>query len=219
MKEIIAFVHAKGNSMRLPGKNMRKLGGLPLFCHATFNAHKTISIKKAVIDSDSDEILKIGERCGAVPLKRPSHLANNDTDGNALAYWAAINYPDSKIIVQISPTAPFLHPSSIDDAISLLLEKGVDSVAGVFKDVFYEWVNGKPAYFVNGKIPNSFNKNYVIYETMGLCVVRTEFVLTHHKRLNANSCLPYFLSRLESIDINTIEDFRFAEIVWRGMRG
>jgi CMP-N-acetylneuraminic acid synthetase len=219
MKEVIAFVHAKGTSKRVPNKNLRILGHLPLFCHAIRNAQNSKLVTKVVIDSDSDEILNIGSKLGAVPLKRPAKLADNNTTGDHLAYWQASNYPDSEIILQVVPTSPFLYPTSIGEAIRMIYVEGVDSIAGVFREVFYEWIDGKPAYFsASGDIPNSFEKKPFIYETMGLCIARTKFVLANKKRINVNSCLPYFLSRIESIDINTIEDFKFAEIVWKGKK-
>lgn len=218
MSDIVGFVHAKVSSERVPGKNLRILGDKPLFCHAIMNALESQLISIVVIDSESDEILKIGEDFGAVRLKRPKELATNFATGDDLAYWQASNYNQSEIIVQVVPTSPFLLPSTIDRAIHIIHEMNVDSVVGMFSEVFYEWTNGRPIYFqADGRIPNSFEKEPIIYETTGLYVIRTDFVLKHKKRLNPESCAQCFLSRLESVDINTPEDFDFAEIVWRGL--
>lgn len=217
--QVVAFVHAKGTSTRVPSKNLRILGDKPLFCHAIENALNAKMVDSVVIDSDSEEILKIGEKYGAIPLLRPKELANNLATGDDLAYWQASNYPDSNIVLQVIPTAPFLHSGSIDDAINLLLtnpEK--DSVAGVYEDAFYTWVNGKPAYFKSdGSIPNSFELAKTIYETTGLYVNYTKAVLQTKRRLNPEKCLSKLLSKIESIDINTPEDFEFAEIIWKGL--
>ena len=85
--------------------------------------------------------------------------------------------------------------------------------------MFYLWRDGRPSYHrSNGSIPNSFEIEPLVYETTGLYVNRTEFVLRNHRRLNPASCAMLGLSRLEAVDINTEEDFRFAEIVWKGMQ-
>lgn len=55
MSEIIAFVHAKGSSERVPNKNLRLLGDLPLFCHAIAIAIAATRVTRVVIDSDSDD--------------------------------------------------------------------------------------------------------------------------------------------------------------------
>jgi CMP-N-acetylneuraminic acid synthetase len=217
--DVIAFVHAKGTSERVPGKNMRLLGHKPLFCHAILNALNSRLVTKVVIDSESDEILAIGEKYGAIPLKRPAELATNRTTGDDLAYWQASNYPNAEIVLQVIPTSPFLRSSSIDRAINMILEMGVDSVVGVFAEVLYKWAGGKPTYFrADGSIPNSAEMSPVVYETTGLYVNRTSFVLVNKRRMNANSCVPLYLSRIEAIDINTVEDFEFALVVWKGLR-
>ena len=79
--EVVAFVHAKGQSTRVPGKNMRTLGDAPMFCHAIRNALACKLIDLVVIDSENDEILETGARYGATPLKRPAELASNAATG------------------------------------------------------------------------------------------------------------------------------------------
>jgi len=216
---VVAFVHAKGTSDRVPGKNLRLLGDCPLFCHAIAAAREASLVDRVVIDSDCDEILRVGAAHGAVPLKRSPSLATNRTTGDDLACWQASSYPDSQIVLQVVPTSPFLKPESVDRAVALLREESVDSVVGVFSDVFYLWKDGRPAYFrPDGSIPNSFEIEPLVYETTGLYVNRTEFVLRHRKRVNPASCVLLGLSRLEAVDINTEEDFNFAEIVWKGIQ-
>lgn len=220
-KEIVAFVHAKGISTRVPSKNLRVLGDRPLFCHAIRNALNSKLVTKVVIDSDSDEILKIGRQYGAIPLKRPLSLATNLATGDDLAYWQASNYSKSDIVLQVIPTAPFLSPSSIDKAITKLLDNPfADSVAGVYEEALYIWKNGVPSYYrEDGTIPNSNEMDKIMYETTGLYINYTKAVLETKRRLNPNKCIPFILSKIETIDINTIEDFEFAEIVWKGLQG
>lgn len=216
---VVAFVHAKGTSERIPSKNMRILGDLPLFCHAIYNAKAARFVDAVVIDSDSDEILKIGKEHGAMPLERPKELANNMATGDDLAYWQASNFPHSDIVVQVIPTAPFLTPKSIDDAITMLkTNPDLDSVAGVYKDVFYTWKDGRPNYYkTDGTIPNSVDLEQIVYETTGMYANHTASVLRTKRRLNPDNCKACFLSKIEAVDINTEEDFMFAEVIWKGL--
>lgn len=216
MKSIVAFVHAKGTSDRVPNKNLQLLGDVPLFVHAIRHARATAAVTLTVVDSDSDEILALGQRHGAVPLKRPAALATNTATGDDLAHWQASNYPDSDIVLQVIPTAPFLTPASIGRAIQLIADTGVDSVVGVAQEVFYVWENGRPAYYRNGTIPNSSELTPLVFETTGLYVNRTAAVLAHKRRLNPDSCRPLLLSKLEAFDINNPEDLELARVIWRG---
>lgn len=217
MDKVIACITAKGHSTRLPNKNILTLGDKPLFCHILETALKCKLIDKVVIDSDSEIILAKGAQLGAENLKRPNWLATNDADGNDLVYWEASNYPDSEIIVQLAPTAPFIKSASIHKAILMMQERDVDSVHGMVYENIYEWINYRPNYLIEGRIPNSFDKNMLAKEVMGLCVIKTKYALNYKRRINPNNCLSCFLSKIEAIDINTEEDFKFAEIIWKGI--
>jgi N-acylneuraminate cytidylyltransferase len=216
--EVVAFVHAKGQSTRVPGKNMRKLGDAPMFCHAIRNALACALIDLVVIDSENDEILEMGKRYGAKPLKRPPELASNAATGDDLMYWQASNYKDSRLVIQAVPTAPFIRPETYAAAIRAIDEQDVDSVCACGKEAFYPWVEGRPAYFrPDGTIPNSFELEPLIFETTGLYVTKTAHALAHRKRMNVDNCYPLVVSKLEVLDINTPEDFELAETVWHGL--
>src|SRR5215470_13564834 len=101
---VVAFVHAKGTSDRVAGKNLRLLGDRPLFCHAIANARAARRVDLVVIDSEDDEILDLGAAAGAEPLRRPVELANNRTTGDALAFWQASSYARSTYVIQVIPT-------------------------------------------------------------------------------------------------------------------
>ena len=210
---VVALVHAKGQSSRCPGKNLRTLGDRPLIGHAIEAARQAAFVDEVVIDSDSREILDAGEWYGATPLQRPAELATNATNGHQLAAWQASQRPESEVIVQVVPTCPFTRPSTIDRAILAIRETGKNTAAGVFSEPFYLW---KDRHARNGSLPNSQDLAAVIYETTGLYAAKTSYVLEHGKRMDLRSCAPIEVSRLEAVNIDTKEDFRFAEWLWEG---
>ena len=216
----VAFIYAKGTSTRLPGKNMKILGNKLLFCHAIDIGLKAKLVDEVVIDSDSDDILEIGEKWGAIPCKRPSKYATNETNVDDLFYRSALMYPDAEILVQLLPTSPFVEPESVDTAIDYLYRKcgAYDSVVGVYKRMLYIINEDGPAYFVNGRRPNTQDMKPITYETCGLYVVKSKYILETHQKINPKWCAYQYLSEIESLDINTQKDFEFAEIIWRGIR-
>lgn len=218
---VVAFVHAKGSSDRVPGKNLRILGDRPLLCHAIAIARQALGVDEVVIDSDSEAILALGSAHGATPLLRPAHLASNAATGDELAHWQASSRPGAELVLQVIPTAPFLTAASVDCAIAWLQsDPELNSVAGVASDTLYLWKGGRPAYFAaDGSIPNSTQLEPTIWETTGLYANRAAFVRSACRRMDPERVRPLMLSRLESIDINTPEDLAFAELVWRGMHG
>ena len=214
---IVAFIHAKANSERLPGKNLLPLGGVPLFVHAVRAALNAESVAEVWVDSNSEEILAVGVKHGAKPLERPAELATNETTGDDLAYWQASQVPGASVIIQVVPTSPFIRPETIDRAVNQLRLQGVDSVAGVRTERLYLWRDGRPAYRQDGQLPNSNELPATMWETTGLYVVKMNYVLAKRQRINPESCYPVELSQLEAIDINTREDYDFAKIVWTGI--
>lgn len=215
---VVAFVHAKGSSERIPHKNLRVLGDRPLFTHAIAIARAAASVGEVVIDSDCDEILRIGEEHGATPLRRPAWLASNEATGDDLAIWQASSRPQAEVVIQVIPTAPFLEPGSVDRAVAMLAEPGVHSVAAISSDSLYRWREGRPAYLTaEGRLPNSTELEPTIWETTGLYANRAAIVRRIERRMDMAHCRGLLVSRLEAVDVNTPEDFAFAELLWKGL--
>jgi CMP-N-acetylneuraminic acid synthetase len=217
MRMIVAFVHAKANSERLPGKNLLPLGGVPLFVHAVRAALAAEIVGEVWVDSDSEDVLQYGKEAGAQCLVRPASMGTNNTTGDDLAYWQASHAPHADAIVQVVPTSPFIQPGTIERAVDMLELTGVDSVVGVRSEQLYLWRHGVPAYPGNGRLPNSNELHPTTWETTGLYVVKTEYALTSRRRVNPKNCGLVELSQLEAIDINTQDDYEFAEIVRAGL--
>jgi len=218
--DTVAFIHAKGMSDRVPGKNLVDLGGVPLFVHAVRAAQGAEQIGRVVVDSDSDEILRIAAEIGAEPLKRPAKLADNFTTGDDLAVWQAGNAGDAKVMVQVVPTSPFIKPSSIDTATRMVLAGVRDSVAGIRRESLYLWRDGVPDFPLTPftqKLPNSDTLLPTEWETTGLYAMAVASVIRTRRRVNRKSCVGLPLSRIEAIDINTPEDLELARIVWAGL--
>ena len=93
-----------------------------------------------------------------------------------------------------------------------------DCLVAVQEEALYCWGPSGPAYYRNGAIPNSAELATTVFETTGLYANRSEFVLRARRRLNPESCHLLRVSKLEAVDIDTEEDFAFAEALWRGLR-
>jgi CMP-N-acetylneuraminic acid synthetase len=214
---IVAVVHAKGTSERVPGKNLRLLGDRPLFSWAIGNALAAQQVDAVYVDSESADILRIGGDFGARPLRRPPELADNRTTGDGLARWQAEALPHVSVIAQVVPTSPFLDPRSIDGAITMLRARDLESVVGVRVESCYAWLDGRPAYLrADGSIPNSCDMRPMVRETTGLYVNDRSAVLRTGRRIS-DRCAPYPLAPLEAIDINSEDDFVMAELVAAGL--
>jgi CMP-N-acetylneuraminic acid synthetase len=220
LRGVVAFIHVKGTSSRVPGKAMRMLGDEPLFLRPIKTCQKCPSISAVVIDSNSQEIRDIGTAHGALPLPRPSSLATNATAGDQLESWAAYHAPNSDVIAVVIPTSPFLLPATIESAITMLLNSpDADSVAAVRRDKMFLWKQVGPDKWQPGYGNARTGQSLLdtVWETTGLYVTRTQYIKDHHQRINYNNCLPLEISPIESIDINTEGDFDLAVALHRGL--
>ena len=73
---ITAVVPVKGNSSRLPNKNILPFGESNLLQHKIEQLKQVKGLHEIIVSSDSDEMLAIGEKCGVKAIKRPIEYAN-----------------------------------------------------------------------------------------------------------------------------------------------
>jgi CMP-N-acetylneuraminic acid synthetase/regulator of RNase E activity RraA len=213
--KVIAFLPAKGQSDRVTNKNTRTFNGEPFFVFTLRKLLKCDFIDEVYIDSESDEILRIGERIGARPLKRDPALASNRTDGHELFYNEISQVP-ADIYIQHLCTSPFIKEQTLRRCVETLQrDNSYDSVVLAKSDKYYHWKDGRPAYDIS-HIPNSVDLPDEVSEAMGLYVVRGEAARRTRRRIADRPCL-IMGDPLELIDVNTEEDFRLAATIGAGI--
>lgn len=217
VKKVIAFVPAKGTSSRVPSKNMKILGNKSLFLHILDTLLSCYTIDEVYLDTESDEVFKLAEGRRHKCMRRDPKLATNKTDGNQLLLNEAAHV-EADIYVQALPTAPFLSQQTIDEAIfSLLTSKMNDSLFTVTKDKVYLWKkDGTSANYDPLHIPNSVDLEETITETMGLYVIRKDTLFERKSRIGKSPIL-FDIPAIESTDIDTPEDFNFADAIFKGL--
>lgn len=89
--KVYAFIFARGGSKGLPGKNILKLGGVPLLAHSIRVAREVPGISEVFVSTDDDDIASVAAEFGATVIERPAELAS-DTASEWLAWRHAIEY-------------------------------------------------------------------------------------------------------------------------------
>lgn len=133
---VLALIPARGGSKRVPGKNMRQLGGKRLI-EWTFDAALAAArVDRIVLSSDDPDLLAYGRAAKIEVIKRPAVLASDtassadvalhalDTERAAGREWDAL--------CLLQPTSPFRAPGRIDEGVSLLAgRRDIAAVVGV----------------------------------------------------------------------------------------
>ena len=144
---ILAVVPARGGSKRLPGKNLRMLGGKTLLEWAIQSAWDATLVDRIVVSTDAREIecaaySALFARTGPNPISappkpldvilRPPHLAADTTPMIEVMQHALVEagYPDTLVCVQ--PTTPFRTGALIDAVLRAMGE--ADSALTVYAE-------------------------------------------------------------------------------------
>lgn len=135
MSEVIRIctVLARGGSKGLPGKNSMRLGGIPLLAHSIRQAFASGVFQDVVFSSDSDELLEIASQEGASTLKRPDHLADDESGKlpgiiHAVRHMEHLTALDYKTVVDLDVTSPLRSIQDIKNVISILENQKLESV-------------------------------------------------------------------------------------------
>lgn len=118
----VASISARAGSKGVPGKNLRELGGRSLLERSIDLSLSVPLIDAVFISSDSPEMLEVGRRNGCHVYERPSYLADDHTSlhmltkHNLTVIESELGKPD--IIVQLSPTCPFLSSDILSEGIT-----------------------------------------------------------------------------------------------------
>ena len=130
---MLAIIPARGGSKGLPGKNIKRLCGMPLICYSIRAALKSNLIDKVIISTEDKEIASIAENCGAeVPFIRPKNLATDtamaiDTYLHAVDYISKESSKQIESFVVLLPTSPLRITKDIDESINSLLTSNIIS--------------------------------------------------------------------------------------------
>ena len=221
--KILALITARGGSKRLPGKNIRILGGSPLIVWS-IGVAKTISeICDILVSTDDSAIAEVARHAGAlVPWLRPQDLAT-DTASSADVCLHALEWYEGNIgkvdgLLLLQPTSPFRSRDTVLRGIELFRRNEHRSVVGVSPAASHPmWclrINGMTMQpFIEGggihlksqDLPPAFVLNGAFY------LIGPE-ELRRQRSFYGDATLPLVIEEPEQrIDIDTELDWKMAE--------
>lgn len=223
---MIAIVPARGGSKGLPGKNIKNLLGKPMIAYTIEEALKSKYITEVIISTDCKEIEEISIKCGAKSLfLRPKYLASDNARAidNYIYTIDRLNLEfdyDIKDFMVLQPTSPLRTVEDIDGAIELFKEKKADSVVSYTEEHHpIEWhkyitEDGKFENIFEEKLSNRQDIKKSYYPNGAIFIFDYELI-KQGKYYSYNS-YAYIMPRLRSVDVDTLEDFKYIEFLIRG---
>lgn len=125
---VLALIPARGGSKGVPGKNLARVGGLPLVVRAIRAAQAARWIDEVMVSTDDAKIAAAASEAGALVVRRPADLASDTASSEvALSHALGTLLPaQPEILVMIQATSPFTSASELD-ALVEAIEAGADS--------------------------------------------------------------------------------------------
>jgi CMP-N,N'-diacetyllegionaminic acid synthase len=214
--EVLAIIPARGGSKGVPRKNARMLCGKPLVAYSIEAARQTPGITRVIVSTDDAEIAEISCSFGAeVPCLRPKHLAGDRSlIGEALSHlrgWLHDQGYRYTAQVTLYPTHPFRSRQMMTSLVEKLLDKysqvfTVRRVSLPAMGFLLRKEHGLRPLDDVGSLVNerTYYRKYGAF--FGQCHLHKGLPQTYHHLLT---------DPIEWVDIDTFEDFHFAEEIIR----
>ncbi|MFA5146538.1 MAG: acylneuraminate cytidylyltransferase family protein [Candidatus Omnitrophota bacterium] len=224
-RNILGIIPARGNSKRIPRKNIARLDGRPLIFYTIREALRSRYLDRVVVSSEDKEIIGMSRRYGAGVIKRPGRLARDRTPTepvllHALEYLKRREGYLPDIVVLLQATSPLRGAKIIDGCIERFIKSGADSLLTVCEDRAYRWrlqnKRIKPLYDIN-KRRRSQDVMPLYKENGAVYITRRETLVEHGNRLWGK--IDFFvMDEKDSIEIDHKADLLLAEQVLRSKK-
>lgn len=218
--KIVSFIPIKLNNQRLPGKNTMLLNGRPL-CDYLFNTISNIdSIDEKYVYCSDDSIKKYiapYEKLGLKYLKRDRYLDGFQVKGLEIID-RFVKDVDADIYVLSHCTQPFTKAESIVNALEKVVTGEYDSAFSAVELQDYMWMNGRPFNYDMKDIVRTQDLTPIYMETGAFFIFRKEVFTKLGQRIGNHPYI-YTIDQFEAVDIDTKEDFDFAQAVARFLYG
>lgn len=220
----IAVIPARAGSKRLPGKNIKPLGGLPLIGWSIQSAIESNIFKDIIVSTDSVEIENIAMKYGAQSLGlRSKELSTDDASSIDVVIDVIDKYQqkNGKIdgVMLLQPTSPFRTADTIRKAVQEFEKRHSKSpvISFRFAKSHPEWcfkkVKDRFIPFIKGDYLNTRSQDLTAaYVVDGQIYLISPELLKKQKSFWSEDVVPLLLDdKSNDVDIDDENDFKYAE--------
>jgi len=221
-KSFLAIIPARSGSKGIPDKNIKEINNKPLMAYTIETCQRAKVFDEIIVSTDSMHYAKIARAYGAsIPFIRPEHLASDsastlDVILHVLHELNALGRTYDYFML-LQPTSPLRTEENIIQSIDVLFNHDANTVISICKldhptnlTVQLNAVGRLDFVFDDSKqvrrqdIESEFRINGAIY----LCNI--DYFLKY-KSFYGEKSHPYIMSKLSSIDIDDIDQFKLVE--------
>lgn len=222
-KKSIAVITARGGSKRIPRKNIKNFCGKPIIAYSIEAALQSGCFDTIMVSTDDEEIAEISKNYGAeVPFLRSAETASDFATTADVLLEVIREYQNREIhydyLCCIYPTAPFITPKRLQEAMEIMLEKQPPEVIPVVpfsyppQRCFIVGQDGRMEYKYKEYVTARSQDLETWYHDAGqFYLFRTDCLLEIQGTIS-DGLLPLILDEMEVQDIDTPKDWEIAEM-------
>ena len=222
----ICIIPARGGSKRIPGKNSKIFEGRPIIYWSIKAAKESNIFDKIMVSTDSEKIANLSKEYGAeVPFLRNERLAGDYTGTHEVVKDFIIRLEDRGMNIKhaccLYATSPLVEKEDISKTYELLISKRAETYAFVATEYGYPIQrsftvdsDGKArAYSKKDMNKRSQDLTKMYHDAGQFYWAKTE-VWKSKEDMIVDS-IPYIIPSWRVQDIDTIEDWKRAELLFR----
>lgn len=222
MSSKVAIIPARGGSKRIPRKNIKSFCGKPMILWTLEKLQEFKIFDRIIVSTDDEEIAAISREAGVdVPFMRPDELADDfATTAVVLEHaieWLAKNDIAYDYACCAYPTSVFVTEDALKAGLRAVEEEQYDSAMAVCSFSYpiqrslsvndagcLEFMQPDFALARSNDLPEAFHDAAMFYWLNASVFLKTKTIL-------GEKTAPVYVSRKHVVDIDTAEDFDFAE--------
>ena len=225
----ICVIPARGGSKRIPRKNIKKFNGKPIIAYSIETALASSCIDQVIVSTDDQKISEVAKEYGAqVPFIRPEklstdYIATNPVISHAVE-WMEDHGNHIDAVCCLYATAPFVQTDTISDAYENFINLKADFCFTVtsFPFPIQRALKIDKSNKVGMFYPENLNTRsqdlQEAYHDAGQFYWGTKLAFNSDASILSEIVIPYILPRYLVQDIDTLEDWKRAEIMYKAMQ-
>lgn len=222
----VAIIPARGGSKRIPRKNIRAFCGKPIIAWSIQATLESAAFDRVIVSTDDAEIAAVAKSHGAeVPFVRPEELSNDHAGTVAVIkhslQWLAAHGGMPDYVCCIYATAPFVTADDLERSFKSLIEAGSDYAFSVTSFPFpiqralKILSDGRLAMFQPEHLNTRSQDLEHAYHDAGQFYWGRAAAFLNDVPLFSKAAVPVMLLRHRVQDIDTLEDWTRAELLFR----
>lgn len=223
----VAIITARGGSKRIPRKNVKDFLGKPILLYSIEAALNSGIFEEVMVSTEDEEIADLARKAGAVvPFMRGTENANDFATTTDVLLEVLSEYKKRGKRFEfgccIYPTAPFVTAEKLKEGMERLMVSDADTLMPVVPFSFPPQrgmvIREEKLQFVQPEhaLTRSQDLEHWYHDVGQFYCFRTEN-FKRNKILTVGNVLPFVVSELEVQDIDTISDWKIAEMKYEAM--